>query len=241
MYHPRLILNELQKLESKQQLETLRAGEAALYRKSLYLTAKYLLGYSDVNWRTHGELVQVLESDCPRRLVVMPRGTFKTSIAVVAYIVWRLINNPNLRILLDSELYTNSKKTLREVAMHLEAEKPVELFGQFRGDGVWNESELLIKQRTIIRKEASVTVSGIGAQKTSQHYDEIIADDLNSPKNSNTPEGRQKVIDHYRMYTSLLDPGGKITLVGTRYHEEDAIGYVLRNEVFLRDQQLDDF
>lgn len=218
----------------------LRAGEAALYRKSLYLTAKYLLGYSEVNWRTHGELINVLEGDAPKRLVVMPRGTFKTSISVVAYIIWRLINNPNLRILLDSELYTNSKKTLREISMHLESPKVVELFGVFRGDGVWNESEILINQRTIIRKEASVTVSGIGAQKTSQHYDEICADDLNSAKNSNTPENREKVIDHYRMYTSLLDPGGKLTVIGTRYHENDVIGYALRNEIFLPDQPLDD-
>ncbi len=230
---------ELTKLPKDKRLVATLETERALYLKSLFLTAKYLLNYSEINWYTHGDMISVLESERPNRLIVMPRGTFKTSVGVVAYIVWRILNNFNTRILLDSELYTNSKKTLREVSQHLTSPEITRLFGSFRGQGVWNESEIFISQRSIIRKEATVTVSGIGAQKTSQHYDEIIADDLNSPKNSNTQEGRQKVIDHYRMYTSLLDPGGRKTLIGTRYHDLDCIGYVLRNEIFLPDNYLD--
>lgn len=227
-------------MESKQQLETLRAGEAALYRKSLYLTAKYLLGYSEVNWRTHGEMVSVLEAENKRKLVVMPRGTFKTSIAVVAYSIWRFMNNPNIRIVIDSELFTNSKRTLREISMHLQSPKFIELFGDPRGEGVWNETEILCAQRTNVKKEATFTCSGMGAQKTGQHYDLGILDDMNSPQNSNTPENRAKVIDHYRYYQSILDPGGELIIVGTRYHEEDILGYCLRNEIFLRDEPLID-
>lgn len=240
MYHPRLILNELQKLESKQQLETLRAGEAALYRKSLYLTAKYLLGYQDVNWRTHGEMIQVLEGPEKRKLVIMPRGTFKTSIAIVAYPIWLLMNNPNERIMIDSELFTNAKRSLREISQHLQSERMVELFGSWRGDGVWNESEILINQRTMIKKEASVFASGIGAEKTGVHATFILSDDLCSPSNMNTPENRQKVIDHYRYYTSILDPGGTIVVVGTRYHSSDLYSWLLENEIFIRNEPLID-
>lgn len=230
------ILAGIESLNAPDQEALLRETEAHLYRKSLFLTAKHLCGYQDTNWHTHGDMIRVLESDKPFRLVVMPRGTFKTSIAVVAYVIWRIINNPNIRILIDSALYTNSKKTLREVTAHLESERFTYLFGKFRGDGVWNESEIIISQRTIVKKEATVTVSGIGAQKTSQHYDEIIADDLNDKDNSSTAEGRQKVIDHWKMYVPLLDPGGKKTLIGTRYHVEDCIGHVLSNEVCLPDE-----
>lgn len=240
MYHPRLILNELQKLESKQQLETLRAGEAALYRKSLYLTAKYLLGYQDVNWRTHGEMIQVLEGPEKRKLVIMPRGTFKTSIAIVAYPIWCLMNDPNERIMIDSELYTNAKRSLREIALHLQSPRMIELFGEWRGDGVWNESEILINQRTIIKKEASVLASGISAEKTGLHCTRIVADDLCSPSNMNTPENRAKVIDHYRYYTSILDPGGTIVVVGTRYHSSDLYSWLLENEIFIRNEPLID-
>jgi hypothetical protein len=240
LYHPKALLNELQKLENKDQIATLRAGEAALYRKSLYLTSKYLLGYEGVNWRTHGEMIQTLEGESKRKLVVMPRGTFKTSIAVVAYSIWRFINDFNIRIVIDSELFTNSKRTLREISMHLQSPRFVELFGDPRGQGVWNESEILCAQRTSVKKEATFTCSGMGAQKTGQHYQLALLDDMNSPQNSNTPENRAKVIDHYRYYQSILDPGGELAVVGTRYHEEDLIGYCLRNEIFIRDEPLID-
>lgn len=229
------ILSDISALNAKDQEAALRATEAHLYKRSLYLTAKHLLGYSEVNWRTHGEMIQVLEGPQKRKLIVMPRGTFKTSIAVVSYAIWRVINDPNIRIIIDSELYTNSKRTLREIAMHLESERLINLFGRFRGDGVWNESELLINQRTIVKKEATLTCSGIGAQKTGQHFSLGLLDDMNSPQNSGTKEGREKVIEHRKYYESILDPGGELVIVGTRYAVDDLIGWTISNEISLPD------
>lgn len=229
--------NHVRRAKSGAQEKLLIEAQRELYRSSLYLTAKHLLGYSDITHQTHDEPIAVLESDAKRKLVVLPRGTFKTSVAVVAYAIWRILRNPNLRICIDSELFTNSKKTLREIAMHLTSNRMTDLFGDFKGDGIWNESELLINQRTLIRKEATFTCSGIGAQKTGQHYDIAILDDMNSPQNSNTKENREKVIQHYQYYTSILDPGGEIVIVGTRYHTDDLIGHVLANEIFLPDEE----
>jgi len=215
----------------------LRAHERKLYEHSQFLTAKFLLGYSGVNHQTHDDMISVLEGNSPRKLIVMPRGTFKTSVAVVAYAIWRALKNPNIRIVLDSELFTNSKKSMREISQHLQNEKLISLYGEFKGVGVWNESELLINQRKVVKKEATFTCSGIGAQKTGQHYDLAILDDMNSPQNSNTPENREKVIDHYKYYQSILDPGGEVVIVGTRYHEQDLIGHVLQNEIYLPDDE----
>jgi hypothetical protein len=223
----------IEKLENLPIDEALHVGvraQAEWFKGSLYFTAKYLLGYKDVNPRTHGRMIQVLEDKSLRKLIVMPRGTFKSSIGSVAYPIWRLINNPDLRILIDSELFSNSKNFLREIKAHLAQPKITEMFGAFASDP-WNESEIIIKQRTRVLKEPSVACSGIGVQKTSQHYDLIIADDLNSPSNSGTPEGQQKVIDHYRYFTSLLEPGGTIVVIGTRYAANDIIGWILENEV----------
>lgn len=206
------------------------AAQAEFFRQSLYLTAKILLGYKDINWRTHGAVISALEADTIRKLIVMPRGTFKSSLVSVAYPIWLLLKEPNLRILIDSELYTNSKNFLREIKGHLENEKLIRLFGKFRST-TWNEGEVIIAQRNRNKKEASITCTGIGAEKTGQHYDVIIMDDMNSPSNSNTPEGCQKVIDHYKYNNALLDPGGTLCLVGTRYAMGDNIQFCLDNEV----------
>lgn len=211
----------------------LREATKHVYRKSLFLTAKFLLGYSEITQRTHGEMIRVLEGPQKRKLIVMPRGTFKTSIAVVAYAIWRVINDPNIRIVIDSELFTNSKRSLREISQHLQNPTLTDLFGVFRGGGVWNESELLISQRTKTYKEATITCSGIGAQKTGQHYALAILDDMNSPQNSATKEGREKVIQHAQYYQSILDPGGELVIVGTRYAVDDLIGWTLSHEISL--------
>lgn len=208
-----------------------RRGNAEFFRENLYYTAKYLLHYKDINWNTHGRVLAVLSAPEKRKLIVMPRGTFKTSLGVVAYSIWSLLRDADLRILIDSELYSNSKNALREIRQHLETPRTEELFGKFRNETCWNEGEIIIAQRQKVVKEASITCSGIGAQKTGQHYDLIIADDMNSPSNSGTPEGLVKVIDHYRYYQSLLEPGGTIVVIGTRYAANDLIGTIIRNEI----------
>jgi hypothetical protein len=203
-----------------------------LYQKHLYLIAKDLLGFKDVNKTTHLQIIKALQSPTRRKLICVPRGTLKSSIACVAYPIWLLLNNPNLRILIDSELYTNSKTFLREIKLHLESQEFELLFGSFRGEP-WSEGEIIIKQRTAKLKEPSISCGGVQTTKVGQHFDYIIMDDLNSTDNSSSPEACQKVIDHYKMNISILEPTGTLILIGTRYSELDAIGYVLSNELGL--------
>lgn len=189
-----------------------------------------MLGFKDVNERTHGEIIQTLEAPSTRKLICVPRGCLKSSLACVTYPIWLLSRNPNLRILIDSELFNNSKTFLREIKSHLETPLFRAVFGEWKAEP-WNESEIIIGQRNQFRKEASITVGGIGTTKVGQHYDVIIGDDMNSPNNSNTPENAKKVVDHYKYNTSILEPNGIYVVIGTRYSENDLIGYILENEI----------
>lgn len=216
-------------MSAKQGLDVRRVREAA-YKESLYYVAKYLCGYSLINERTHGGCIKALEASTIRKLIVMPRGTFKTSLGVIAYPIWQIIRNPNIRILLDSENWTLSRNSLREMKSHLQSEAFRQAFPGWDLT-TSNEAELTVSTRTTPKKEPTVTSSGIGAGKTGQHYDLVIADDLNSPLNALKKETADKVIDHYRYYTSILDPGGTIVVIGTRYSELDLIGWILKNEI----------
>lgn len=224
------LLQRINRLPPIARYKSVKQMTKELYQESLFLTARHLLGFRDVNRNTHLEMIQALEAPTKRKLIVMPRGSLKSSLASVAYPIWLLNRDPNLRILIDSELYKNSSRFLREIAMHMETQRLISLFGTYRGS-IWNEGEIIIKQRSTVLKEASITASGIGAQKTSQHYDVVIMDDMNSRKNSQTPELRQKVLDHYKMNTSILEPGGILVVVGTRYSADDVIGFCLKNEI----------
>ena len=172
-------------------------------------------------------MIGVFESRATRKIIVEPRGTFKSTLGSVAYPIWRLLRDPNLTILLDSELYTNSKNFIREIKGNLDSERMRLFFGEQKGSK-WDEAEITIKTRTRNIKEASITAGGVGTTKVGQHYGLIIADDLNSPQNSETPEKCQKVIDHIRYNMNILNPGGEYVFIGTRYAERDGIGFLLK-------------
>jgi len=213
------------------ELEAHKEALRILYKKSLYATAKHLCGYKDMTKHTHGHMIACLEADTPRKLIVLPRGTFKSSVGVVAYAIWKLLNNPNERILVDSEVYTNAANFIREIKGILLSEQFRELFGDWSEGRSWTEGELTIAARTQNYKEASITASGIGAVKVGQHYSIIIGDDLNSGNNSGTIEGRRKVLDHYKMNQAILEPEGTYVVIGTRYAVDDVIGSILSNEL----------
>lgn len=227
------LLERLEKAAPEQAIREAEEAQRNFFRESLFLTGKCLLGYTDMTWRTHGPICNALANPLTtRKLIVVPRGCFKSSVGSVTFPIWNIIRNPNVRILLDSELYTNSKNFLREIKDHLVNPRIERLFGTFKSN-TWNEGEIIVSQRTKVHKEATITCTGIGAEKTGQHYDIIIMDDMNSPSNSNTPEGCQKVINHYRHMQAILEPKGVIVIIGTRYSAADLIQSVIDNEVFL--------
>lgn len=215
--------------------QSARMNIQARYKDSLYKTCKHLLGYPDVNPQTHSDIISVLESPTKRKLICVPRGCLKSTIGCVSYPIWLLLSNPNLRILIDSELYTNSATFLREIKQHLVEPKLTAIFGEFK-TRCWNESEIIVRQRTVNLKEASITVGGVGTTKVGQHYDVIIGDDYNSPNNSDSPEKCQKVINHYKYNISILEPKGTYAVIGTRYAESDLIGHILSNEINLKEE-----
>lgn len=205
------------------------------YANSLALTAIDLCGFSEIVPHCHGKMIRALEDmKTLRKLVVMPRGTFKSSIGSVAYPIWLLIRNPNLRILIDSEVYSNSITYLRLIKNIVLSDPFRKVCGDWEGP-VWNEGEITIKARNLPKKEASITCGGVETVKVGQHYDVIIGDDYNSPKNSNTPENRLKIIEHYRYNQAILDPGGIYVIIGTRYCSGDLIGNIIENEIEVKD------
>lgn len=222
------LIERLRNTPFKEAIADAEGARRDFFRKNLFLTAKCLLNYKEMTWRTHGGICAALESPKRFKLLVMPRGTFKSTIGSVAYPIQRLIKNSNDRILLDSELYSNSKNFLREIKLHLEEPRLIRLFGSFKSS-TWNEGEIIINQRTRIVKEATITCTGLGAEKTGQHYDCIVLDDMNSPSNSNTMEGCQKVIEHFRHLQAILEPGGTMVVIATRYSANDLPGFIIQN------------
>lgn len=169
-------------------------------------------------------------------LALMPRGTLKTSMVTIGLTCQFFLNYSEERVLIDSETVTKASNFLAEIKGHFEGNDLYrKLF--FVTWGVmpqpknkaarWSNSALELAHRKTARKEASIEVSGVDVTKNGMHYDLIIFDDLHSEINTATKEQIEKVINHFKLSYSLLDPGCPVMVVGTRWTYTDLYQYII--------------
>lgn len=165
-------------------------------------------------------------------LHLWPRGHLKSSLITVGDSIRRLCKNPNVRILIANEKRENAVSFLREIKGHLENNETIAKYygNHVSRDAKWTEDAIISAKRTENKKEPSIQAAGVGQSLTGQHYDVIYLDDLISQDTIGTKEQIQKSIDWYKFAYSLLDPGGVVIIVGTRYHDRDLYGYIIKNE-----------
>lgn len=211
----------------------LEETDRKLGRESLFYFAKFCLGYSLLQEFPHKEVCSFAQKTVEAQrhaLDLEPRGAFKTTIFSQALPTWLVDRNPNIRILLTSQVLQNAIDNLGVVKRHLEDSHFKFLYGDHVNRDHWTLEEITSKKRTDHKlKEPTIRCASPERMQTGPHYDVIIADDLCGKENSETPEQRQKIKDHFKLYFSLLDPGGVIFVIGTRWHYEDLYGMIVES------------
>lgn len=171
-------------------------------------------------------------------LALMPRGTFKSTIGTEGFPAYAWLFNPNLRIHIASETLDKALTYVGAVKGHLEGNRVYRdifhtIYDCFPDDKkketVWTNSELNIAARTALTREANLTCGSPDVPKVGQHYDVIIIDDPVGPTNI-TDTGIEKVINYYKGLLSVLEPGGILIVIGTRWHYRDMYGYIIGQE-----------
>jgi predicted phage terminase large subunit-like protein len=214
----------------EQALETYR--EAC--KRSLHFLCNQVL-YKNIDggpaWGTiHDDIETRLASPAARRMFLCPRGHFKTSVVTKAYSIKRILNNPNIRILIANQVWDRSRDILYEIKELLTTKSDLpNVFGKFES-GRWREEEIVINQRTAALSAPTIGTTGVEAEMTSSHFDLIICDDIQGLQNCQTKEQRDKVKRFLRSLTALLDPGGEMIVIGTRWHFDDVYQEILDNQ-----------
>lgn len=222
-------------LSDRQKASLVNKAERQLAQQDLYYLASNVLGYKDLFKPYHMPICNALSVFRDQwQLHLHPRGHFKSTIITIAESIQDLLNNPNTTILIVNAILGNSIAFLRELKSHfIYNEKFRSLFPEFAihdaaDEGTTEAFTVVCRDKKWIR-EASVEVAGIDKAVVSRHYDKIVFDDVVNDKNSSTQEQRQKVFDSYREFLSLLNPPGKVRIVGTRWHYYDLYGNLLEN------------
>lgn len=218
---------------------------------NLFHFARNTLGFKKVTPHPHADLCDFLTNSGKYtdrlhnhwKLILLPRGTFKSTIAARAYPLWLLLRDPNTRVLLDSETYAKSVDALRAIKgsiitnetlrtihgpLELGISKEARVYEKKNKGLLWNEDGIILGTRTNFSKtEPSISVSGVDVVKVGMHYDVVIGDDYHSEKNVTTKEQIDKVIQHIQLMTSILDPGATYVIIGTRWDDKDAYGWII--------------
>lgn len=137
-------MNAQANAEMKEFYEILRELEKRRCREDLFYLSKFVLGKSllikgadRMDWH-HEKLCQDLmrlwrdrkdKNTKTTMKVEWPRGTLKSTICSVYFPVWVLLNEPETRILIESETATNANRFLSLIKSSFEGKYFQHLFG----------------------------------------------------------------------------------------------------------------
>lgn len=182
----------------------------------------------------HEDIVTFLtKSDASsHQLILIPREHLK-SVIMAHYVAWQIIRNPLITILYASASPSVSYLQLTAIKNILTAEDIVRYFPglidkeTIRNDGKWAQDAIIInhpvrtKQRV---RDYTVKAAGIGTALTGLHCDLLVLDDIVAPSSKAdpwSPSGRDLVDRWVSQAASILNVGGQIKAIGTRYHPKD--------------------
>ena len=212
-------------------------------RESFFFFTRAILGFDKLTTNIHKPICDMLQDfeKNTRLALILPRGWYKSTIATISYPLWRAVCNPEVRILLVQNTYTNACGKMGAIKQIVESNDLFKaLYPEILPDNdcIWSKDHAAVKRKGAY-PEGTWEAAGTGTQKTGQHYDLIIEDDTVSPDKDNltgammqpTQGEIEKAIGWHKLGDPLLiEPVDSQRLViGTRWAENDLLGYLIEH------------
>ena len=213
----------------------------------LFFLGKTILGYDKISVRTHSEVAKFFVQKNPdktigeqdkikQRLLMMPRGTFKTTFNICDTVQW-ILAFPDIGILAmtasnspDSPL---ADAYVEEVASHFyqaAGETPKilhELFPEYVIFKMPKKGNFTTPARQNYRREPTLMGNSIETSLSGWHFDVMKIEDIQDNRNSQTAFGIKKVRQNLFINLGMLMSWGYREMTGTRYGPADVYGYVM--------------
>ncbi|MGB7532872.1 MAG: hypothetical protein WA977_07835 [Halobacteriota archaeon] len=198
--------------------------------------AREILGYTLLEVDPHLQWCNELDQRHSRSLWLEPRHTYKSTVFTKSYPIWRLLENPNLRILIVNATAENAEAFLSEIVGHLLRnqrflELHQALYHTYPLDiHAAKTKSIVLNTRTRNFSEPSIGTIGALGNLVSSHYDLIIVDDLCNEDDRESPAIRGKKRRWFKDLVSVLSLDGELVIVGTHWHFDDVYSYI-KNEL----------
>lgn len=229
--------------EEKFQLRLLKTKSP----KSLWLFNKYILSAEEGKNKVslapfHKELCNfVQDSADKKKLILIPRMHLKSTLVTVGYTLWRIVKDPDTRVLILSGKYDNAVDFVSAIQDHLTKNETLKkVFGDIAKNPIdWRDGRFTLStnRETIGEKEPTVLGAGITSNVVSKHFDVVILDDIVVRENTETIEQVDKIIKRYKDVIDLMETNAQLIVIGTRWTDNDVYSWVLDP----KNRQLDQF
>lgn len=199
----------------------------------------------------HKELIYWLtrEDKKDNQLVLLPRGHMKSKVAAFLA-AWWLTRNPEETILYVSSTAALAESQLYQIKQIIDSN----LYRKYWPEMIefdegkrerWTVAEISVdhpKRKLEGIRDPSIKAIGITGSVTGFHASKVVLDDLVTPQNAYTVDGREKVAALYSQLASIENPGAQEVVVGTRYHPVDLYNTLItmKEKVFSEDGEEDD-
>lgn len=216
-----------------QPTEELRDKMRSLGKKNLYYLTKVILGYSDLVPHVHMPMCDFADQvKARRRLKLMPRTHYKTTIWTIAASIQDIIRDPNVTILIVADTALNASRFMREIQQHFMFNELFrwlfsEVIPRNFNKTIWSQNEMLVPRSRVCREPTIDCIGAMGGSE-SRHYDIIRPDDLVTEKCIRSDVEMDKLIEWAGGLESLLnkEKTGLIDYTGSRKKKGDLYEFV---------------
>jgi len=176
----------------------------------------------------HRKICDLIQSVEQRKgiIILSPRNSGKSTLASVAYPLFRILRNRDLRIIIVANTISQAREWLRQIENHLLYNpRLIELFGHLvppPGHGTWTDTEKVVAGRSPFATHLSFLAVGLGGALLGRRADIIIVDDMIDLEVA-WSEAASAHAKAWFLETLIpaLDPGGEVIVIGTRWAATD--------------------
>lgn len=218
-------------------IERQREKRLARAQRDLYYLASNVLGYAwnpalerGMTEEFHAPLCRRMDKlrDHPRVATFCARWHLKTTVFTIALAIQEILRNPDVTILISHAVDEEVEKIVAEIRQHLQSNKVLralrpEIMPAPNAKSWWKANQFTVR-RTTYSRQPTVLGRGAGAEITGAHVDLILLDDIIG-RRTIEDSALPKIASWYRnTVLPVLNPGGRIRAVGTRWHHDDLWG-----------------
>jgi len=258
------LCHEFERLAHYNQLRDMGLLVRDLALKDLFFLLYFVLGVRSINHPWIVKRIQEVEEKHNKTLDLWSREHYKSTILTYGLVIQELLRNPEERIAIFSHTRGIAKAFLHRIKLTFEQNDLLKLTfpdilypNPQNQSPKWSLDDGIIIRRKGIYNESSIEAWGlVDGMPTSRHYTIRVYDDVVTRDSVSTPEQIKKTDEAFKLSQFLGARGGKVRVIGTRYHFADQYakmkssgvweirerkGVINGRSVFLTQAELDEF